>query len=93
MESPVAILRGLICCRHFECPARLIYCSLVIGGAVTIGTAAAQALGINGMTNVVIRKVTMQVCLFVCLSLSYLSGVSFKGLACPLENFVLTVGQ
>lgn len=30
------------------------------GGAVTIGTAAAQALGISGMTNVVIRKVTMQ---------------------------------
>ena len=43
-----------------------VTCLLLAGSTVTIGTAAAQSLGINGMNNVFIRKVSMQVCSFVC---------------------------
>ena len=32
------------------------------GGTVTVSQAVAQALGISGMTNRIVRKVEMQVC-------------------------------
>jgi len=38
---------------------------ILVGGTVTIGQSAAQALSINRMANVIIRKVNIQVCLSV----------------------------
>jgi len=38
---------------------------ILVGGTVTIGQSAAQALGINWMVNVIVKKVNIQVCLSV----------------------------
>ena len=47
--------------------------TVCIGNTVTIGTTAAQALGISGMTNVIVRKVSIEVCLFIGMFLHYAS--------------------
>ena len=52
---------------------QLITVCIGIYNTVTIGTTAAQALGISGMTNVIVRKVSIEVCLFIGMFLDYIS--------------------